>query len=520
MRTHPERCVREGGQWVSWSILLPGLMLAIMAGSGLPSTAGRAAPIDAIDQYALDVTFDPEARTVVGSMSVEWVNDTGQSQEALYLRLYPNADHYVDGQIAVSSVTLDDQPVAATFWPDATVLEVAFLDAIAPGEDVELALRFVTTVPVTSGASFGILGGEPETGWWLADWYPILAGWEAGSGWYLDPPTRFGDPTFAESATYELTFVTQDEYLVIGSGETTGVTANEATGMVTTTVSTGPARDLTLSLLPESDATPIESLVRDIAGISVRVSLPDDEAMSVLTDAILSIASETLPLYEAWLGPYPDRELDFTTVPLAGASGVSWSGLVWLDLGPIVADGRLAAAEWEQLRFILAHELSHQWIAGIVGSNNNDHGFMSEGLANALSVLAIRDVAGIEEAERSLREQVASGYRTMLESGGDGIADATITDDTDMAARSRLVYGKAALGFEAIRQDIGNASFFAGLAAYADDYRFAISTPDDLRRAFEEASGTNLESLWSFWFEERATTTADVDAVLDGFAGT
>ena len=107
----------------------------------------------------------------------------------------------------------------------------------------------------------------------------------------------------------------------------------------------------------------------------------------------------------------------------------------------------------------------------------------------------------------------------MLESDGDGIADAPITEDTDIAARSHLVYGKAALGFEAIRQAIGNEAFFAGLAVYAHDYRFAVSTPDDLRHAFEGASGDDLDMLWSFWFEEEATTTADVDAILEGFAG-
>ena len=36
--------------------------------------------------------------------------------------------------------------------------------------------------------------------------------------------------------------------------------------------------------------------------------------------------------------------------------------------------------------------------------------------------------------------------------------------------------------------------------------------------AFEEASGAELGPPWSLWFEERATTVADIDAVLDSFA--
>jgi len=502
---------------IAWRaiFLLVLLCSGVAPGAVTDSVAGA---VEDVSRYDLDVTFEPDSRTLSGSMSVEWANGTGQSQGALYVRLYPNADHYVDGQTEVSAVTVDGQPVASTLWPDATVLEVETNGAVAPGDDVVVRLEFVTTIPTTSDASFGILGGDRDTGWWLADWYPILAGWEDGTGWYLDPPTRFGDPTFAESATYDLAFTAPDEYLVVGSGVTTGTTANEPAGMDTTGFATAPARDVTLSLLPETDTVPLESVVGNIAGIAVRVTLPDDHSIPGLADAILAIASDTLPLYETWLGQYPEGELDIASVPLAGASGVSWSGLVWLDIGPIVEDGEFSVAEREQLRFVLTHELSHQWIAGIVGSNNNDHGFMSEGLANALSVLAIRDVSGVEAAERSLREQVASGYRRMLESDGDGIADAPLTDDTDIAARSNLVYGKAALGFEAIRQAIGNEAFFAGLAVYAHDYRFAVSTPDDLRRAFQQVSGTDLAPIWSFWFEEEATTTADVDAILDGFA--
>nr|MBA2469767.1 hypothetical protein [Chloroflexia bacterium] len=435
----------------------------------------------------------------------------------LYFRLYPNADHYGDGQTAVSAVTVDGQLAESTLWTDATVLEVELDPAVPSGEDAVIGLAFETTVPATSGASFGILGGDRETGWWLADWHPILAGWEAGSGLYLDPPTRFGDPTFAESATYDLTLTTPDQYLVLGSGSTTGATVDESLDLQTTTISTPPGRDLTLSL-PLAEDT--ETTVRSVAGIDVRVTLPDDLARPGLAEAILAVAADTLPVYESWLGEYPGDELDITAVPLAGAGGVSWSGIVWLVLAPLVEDGELSAGARERLGFVLTHELSHQWIGGIVGSNNNDHGFMTEGLANALSVLAMREREGVEGAERYLREWVASGYRAMLASGRDGIADAPLTDETDIATRGHLVYGKAALGFEAIRQAIGDEAFFAGLAIYARDYRFAISTPDDPRRAFEEASGADLGPLWSFWFEERATTVADVDAVLHGFGNT
>lgn len=502
------------------------LMVAIIVIAKCPAIAPPIAANDLdLSHYAFDVDFDPDTRSLTGDLVLNWRNTTGEAQRELYFRLYPNAPHYGDGATHVTDIAIDGREAEGTLWPDRTVLEIEIDREVDAGGHAEIALSFDTTVPTTSDASFGILGGDVDSGWRLADWHPILAGWEVVEGWYLDPPTRFGDPTFAESATYELELTAPDDYEVLGSGitveETIGGSTDQVTTIteqLTTIIETAPGRDLTLSLLPDAPPGAIETNERDIAGFTVRVSLTRDQAIPGLAAAILEIASETLPLYESWFGEYPDRELDITAAPLAGANAVAWNGMVWLDLEAIVRDGELSDRTLDILRFVLTHELAHQWIAGIVGSNNNDHGFMSEGLANILAVLAIREIHSIDEAERALRAFVAASYLAMLESAEDGIADAPLGTDSDIGTRAQLVYGKGALGFEAIRQTIGDDAFVAGLGEYATEFRFRVSGPDDLRHAFETASGADLGALWSLWFEEERSTLADVVAILDSFS--
>ena len=497
------------------------LLLAIavaVAASSLPSPFPVDANMPDHSSYTIDVDFEPVSRLLAGELVLDWRNNTGQVQESLYFRLYPNAPHYGDGSTGVSEVTVDGQAVDARLLLDRTVLELNIGHDVERDDRAEIAMTFETVVPSTSDASFGILGGDPGAGWQLADWFPILAGWEDDEGWYLDPPTRFGDPTYADSATFDLEFSAPDDYEVLGSGATVEETVNLVTDQVTTIIETSPGRDLTLSLLFDDKAGSIETTERSIAGSAVRVSLPRDEALPGLGAAMLEIAAETLPLYETWFGEHHDRELDIVAASLSGASGVSWHGIVWLDVDAIARDGQLSDRTLDTLRFVLTHELAHQWIAGIVGSNNNDHGFMTEGLANIVTVLAIREAHGVEVADRVLRTWVAGGYLAMLESGIDGVADAPVTDESDIVTRSQLIYGKGALGFEAIRQAIGNDAFFAGLAAYATEYRFQVSNPNDLLNAFEDAGSVDLDDLWSFWFDEERTTLADVDAILTGFA--
>jgi hypothetical protein len=464
--------------------------------------------------YSLHVTFDDATRTLDGSLAVDWPNATGEPQAMLFFRLYPNADYYGAGQTTVSAVRVDGGAAMFALRQDATVLQVDLETAIADGAHAHIELDFVTTIPETSDASFGIFGGNAERGWSLADWHPILAGWEDGNGWYLDPPTRFGDPTFAESSTWELRLTTPAGLAVIGSGVEQQVETEAGTAV--TRIVAGPGRDLTLTLLPELDD--VEVTGRAAGGVEISVILPAGMAAPGLGEAIGEVAAASLPLFETWMGEYHDAELDVVAVPLAGAPAVAWNGLIWLDLDGIAADGVFDAGEADRLRFVLLHELAHLWIPGIVGSNNNDHGFMGEGLANALAILAGRELFGVEVAETWLRERVAAGYLAMVEAGEDGVADAPIANDSDAGDRARLVYGKAALGFEAIRQAIGDDAFFAGLQAYATMFRFGISEPSDLRAAWEDASGMDLTAMWRDWFEDDVTTVADVHAVLDGFA--
>ena len=468
--------------------------------------------------YDLTVELIPERSEIAGTMTVDWINTTDESQASLYFRLFPNADYYGNGGTDVLAAAADRASVEPIEGDDPTLLEIPLPEPLAVNDRTVIELAFQTVIPEPTGASFGVFGGSIDQGWTLADWYPIVAGWEEGSGWYLAPPTRFADPTFGDAATYRVSFTAPGDLHVVSSGHEMSATPRLQAGTTLHEIESGPGRDFTLSLFPKTSFTDIETAEEAVDDVIIRASLPGSIAVPGLTDAIVEIASDAFPLYESWLGAYEQPELDLTIANLSGATGVAWNGIIWLDLADIAADGALSEEEVAQLRFVITHEVGHQWIAGIIGSNNNDHGFMSEGLTNTLAILVLRDRLGESGAEDYLRGWVAGPYAALVRDGRDAIADEPVTNDSNIVLRSSAIYGKAALGFEAIRQEIGDPAFFAALSAYAADYRFAVSDPADLLHAFEAAAERELSSLWSFWFEESTTTIDDVDAVLNGFA--
>ncbi len=116
-------------------------------------------------------------------------------------------------------------------------------------------------------------------------------------------------------------------------------------------------------------------------------------------------------------------------------------------------------------------------------------------------------------AERAFRGGVAGPYRAFVNGGQDAVADTPI-GELDPLVHSLVTYGKGGVGFEAIRQRIGDEAFFNVLAALAEHHGWGIATPEDVLTAFEVASGQDLAELWAFWFLRADTTRADVDAVI------
>lgn len=250
------------------------IAVLLIAGLAVPVVANTpAAPIpERHPTYELEVEFDAEASTIGGLLQLDWVNATGTTQQSLPFRLYPNGKHYGDGSIIVNSARVDGMPVTPSIADDPTVMTVQLGDAVGPNERVRVDLAFETAIPVDLSGSFGILQHLPEPNWWaLADWYPVIAGWEADESWYLDPPTSFGDPTFASTtANYSMSVEHPAELLLTGSGDEV-VSPSDRDGYATTTFSETRLREFAMVAMPAADVTASSF---DVDGQSVTITLP------------------------------------------------------------------------------------------------------------------------------------------------------------------------------------------------------------------------------------------------------
>ena len=462
---------------------------------------------NAINRYQIDVALNADVRTLSGTLRATFVNTTTVSLPEVYFRLFPNAAYYGDGALTIDAVEIAGQPAAWSLEVVETALRVDLPKPVDPGRSATVDMNFTTVVPVNSEGSFGIFSYDRRDGTWiLADWHPVLAVFEEGRGWRIDPPTSFGDPTFAASALYEVQLALAESLTVVTSGVEVAESRQE--DLVTRQFTAGPAREFTLVI--DDD---YQSLSADANGTTVTIFTGPAEAGSetaIARERTLAVAVEALAVYGDRFGPYPYVELDLVETRLIDAFAVSWGGIIFLDGSTLL--GEYAANNPAGSATVIAHEVAHLWWGAAIGSNSNDHTFVNEGLATLSSM--------VFQEERGDGEVVAAEFETwvvapsrLLLGRGDTIVDEPLREGQDPTLRAWAFYAKAALAFSALRQEIGDEAFFAALRAYADRYQHQIAEPDDLRQAFETASGRDLEAFWTSWFEATDLTVEQIDAV-------
>jgi aminopeptidase N len=461
-----------------------------------------------VSTYDLNLALDPAASTISGTERVDFVNDTGEPQETIYFRLYPNADYYGEGGLTIARARVNGQIVSTTLTEEDTVLALPLPAPLADGDHAAIALRLTISVPADSHGSYGIFSHDTQRNMWiLADWYPILAGWETGYGWHLDPPSPAGDPTFSDIGIYNLALDLPVGWTPAATGtQTAGKPSGDHTQW---SIRTGPVRELTLVIDDDFVAKS-----KTVDGTKVTMYTDGDGSAADGGAIALNEAAKVLGVYSDAFGRYPYDELDLVDTRMDGALGISWTGLVFLNGDQMLANPFYVQTSPDRLRFAVAHEVGHQWWGAIVGIDSNTYTFLLEGLTNYLAIVGTERTDGKAAAANELRAQCVQPYLTALQQYGDGVANLPGTQPASGPPRGAIIYGKAALGFLAIREEIGDKAFFTAINTWADDNAYGLGTPEELLAAFDTASGKDVGALWTFWFDSADATAADVEALL------
>jgi aminopeptidase N len=242
-------------------------------------------------------------------------------------------------------------------------------------------------------------------------------------------------------------------------------------------------------------ANPEFLIVEDEMGDTVVRSFYTPETEDIANE-VLEMAVTSLEVFNELFGPYPYREFDLAEAYIGPrAAGIEFPGLVYISRN-------LYDLENPSLEFTIVHEVAHQWWYAMIGNNQYLHAFLDESLSNYVSILYIELQRGPEAAEKAVDRFLKRSYfAALFGSGGDQIVNQPTASFPSDRSYGRIVYGKGALGMQAIREEIGLEAFSQALTDYAEAHRFGVAVPEDLLAAFERASDRDLSELWHHWFE-------------------
>lgn len=430
--------------------------------------------------YHLNLNIDDSLTQVTGWQEVRYTNNEEMALEEIAFRLFPNL---TGGATVVSNLVVDGQPAEPRYAQEDSVLFAPLPQPLQPGEQTVIGMDFAVTVPTDAASSNYGTFAYLEDVLALAHPYPMIAVYD-DEGWNTEIAPPDGDVVYADASYYLVQVTAPADLTVVTSGVT--LDRQQVDDSQTLAIAAGPARDFYLAASPSYQMVSWqvgETTINSYAPAKLKRSAAE----------VAEIGAQTLEALAARLGPYPYSELDLVSTATS-ALGVEYPGIIALTTD-IYGRGF-----GHYLESTVAHEVAHQWFYNLVGNDQVDEPWLDEALTQFATLLYFGDQHGPAGAR---------AFRESLKGRWEHSDDEKIPVGLPVAAYSQggqypgtygaIVYGRGALFFEALRDEMGQEAFDQFLVDYVQTYRWGIATADSLRVLAEQHCGCDLTALFEEW---------------------
>jgi hypothetical protein len=494
--------------------------------------------------YRIQATLDPESHELHGKETIHYVN---RSPDALpYLWLF--VEQNICGPTSVTEkldqpplvflgsifdfsckgfaggLELEDVRVGLKEVKPAvygTTMRIDLDRPLAAGAFIDLNIAWRFIVPDYGAGRMGRDGALYEMG----QWYPRMAVYDDVRGWNHDPYIGGGE-FYLEYGSFDVSLTVPASYLIGATGVLGNpeqvltaaqrtrlararssteavaiVTAEEAghpdrtrpktTGTLTWRFSADSVRDFAFGASPDFrwDASGYK---RTLINTLYRPSAPEWEEANKMVRSGLQYYSEQ------WY-PYPYPHMTSIEGPI---EGMEYPMITFCPRSPARED-----RQW-----VLAHELGHQWVPMIVGSNERLYPWMDEGFNTFIDLAnAAKYFAGTPYGD-SIEVHPLHLYADHAKPGQEQPLILRPVESHDLFWTG---YQKPALMMQTLRYEVlGKERFDRSFREYLRTWAYKHPTPADFFRLMRDVSGIDLDWFWRDWIY----TTARLDQAVDSVA--
>jgi len=169
--------------------------------------------------------------------------------------------------------------------------------------------------------------------------------------------------------------------------------------------------------------------------------------------------------------------------------------------------------EWES---VIAHELFHQWFGDYITTESWSNLTLNESFADYSQVLWFEYKYGKDAGD----EENYTGMETYLQSGSDkkDLVRFYYKDRENMF--DAVSYQKGGRILYMLRNYVGDSAFFKSINLFLKTKKFQAAEAQELRLAFEEVTGQDLNWFWNQWYYGSGHPKLDISYAYDSIGKT
>ena len=515
--------------------------------------------------YTINVILDDERHFLHGEEQFEYVNNSPNALNEIYIHLWPNA--YKNGETALAEQQyasgetilkfegeldrgfidsldfhVNDNPVEWDFDKEhIDICRIILPEPLQPGERLAVSTPFRVKIPSGEISRLGHIGQSYQ----ITQWYPKPAVYDK-NGWNQMPYLNQGE-FYSEYGSFDVSITLPKNYVVGATGDLK--TASEIAYLNEKAVATKNAiekgdfyvKDKSLANANDFPASSeelktiryVQSNVHDFAWFADKryqvlkgeAALPNSRKMvttwamytprnSRLWSEAIEYLNDAIYYYSLWNGDYPYNQVTAVDGTISAGGGMEYPNVT------VIGNSSNA----KELEVVIVHEVGHNWFYGQLGSNERVHGWMDEGM-NTLNEVRYMQTKYPDNTEMS--DMVFNGsfhfndldhhdmsdisYRLIAGLGEDQPIETHSAQFTP-ANYGIVMYQKTGLVFFYLKDYLGEEVFDKCMQEYYRRWEFKHPTPADMRAVLEEISKKDL----SWLFDDLINTTKHVDYKVSG----
>jgi hypothetical protein len=510
-------------------------------------------------EHRIRISVSPPSRRVQGEQEIVYTNHSPEPLDRLIFRLYANAhqaeairDRPVDAKFLNDGITVEDFRIDGTAvpWNDpanalaawnfrgSTVHAMKLATPIPPKRSVRIRMRWHYDLVADKGWKEGAID---ETSYFLAYFFPRITNYSDYNGWDLSPFTM-GREFNNDFADFQVEVEAPRDYVVWA----TGTLQNPAEVLQPEVqrqlqASFGSDEVITLAQAAEVKAGKVTARGERLVWKWRAENVPDFAvALSnhYRWDAASTVVDPASGRRASVQAAYPEGTTDFKPAVRTAQQTLRFASTVYpgvpypypkttIVLGSadeeypmMVNDSSNVGSAWAAALpenaftgFVAAHEILHSWFPFYMGINEKRYPFMDEGWTTAFEYLRNREVMGVTVADTLFKAFRAAPLVPALTSYELPI----ITPHDALWAQAPIFghnqYGKAALGYLALKDLMGDAAFRTALHTFMARWNGKRPLPWDMFNSFNDAGVGNHDWFFRNWFFSYNHMDLALDAV-------